>query len=96
MSLIILIIIELDDIRHDDYLEESGENISAEVATESFHDPEKLRNFQEWVRVELMKFHRKFVQNGLQKRITRKPQHAGEKIPEHKNFVGFRSRDFFI
>jgi hypothetical protein len=47
VSLIILTIIELDDIRHDDKLEETGENISAEVTPESFHDPKKLGNLQE-------------------------------------------------
>jgi hypothetical protein len=47
VSLIILTIIELDDIRHDDQLEETGKNVSTEVTSESFHDPEKLGNLQE-------------------------------------------------
>jgi hypothetical protein len=47
VSLVKLTIAELDDVRHDDQLEESGKNISAEVASESLHDLEKLGDFHE-------------------------------------------------
>jgi hypothetical protein len=47
VSLVKFTIAELDDVWHDDQLEESSKNISAEVASESFHDPKKLGDFQE-------------------------------------------------
>jgi hypothetical protein len=47
MSLVKFTIVEIDNIWHDDQLEESGKNISAEVAPESLHDPKELGDFQE-------------------------------------------------
>jgi hypothetical protein len=47
VSLVKLTIVELDDIWHDYQLEESGKNISAEIACKSLHDQEEFGDFQE-------------------------------------------------
>jgi hypothetical protein len=46
VSFVELTIIDLNDVEHDDQLEESCESISTKVA-EGFHDPNELGNFQE-------------------------------------------------
>jgi hypothetical protein len=45
MSFIELAIVDLNNIRHNDQLEESGENVSPEVAAKCPHDPNKLGHF---------------------------------------------------
>jgi hypothetical protein len=42
MSFIELVVINLNNIRHNHQLNESSENVSPEVAAESLHDPNKL------------------------------------------------------
>jgi hypothetical protein len=42
MSFIELVVINLNNIRHNHQLDESSENVSPEVAAESLHDPNKL------------------------------------------------------
>jgi hypothetical protein len=41
-----LTIVDLINVRHNNQLEESSENVSPKVATESLHDPNKLGNFK--------------------------------------------------
>jgi hypothetical protein len=47
VSFVELTVINLNDIWHDDQLKKSCESISTKVATEGFHDPNELGNFQE-------------------------------------------------
>jgi hypothetical protein len=47
VSFIELTVIDLNDVGHDDQLEESCESISTKVAAEGFHDPNEIGNFQE-------------------------------------------------
>jgi hypothetical protein len=42
MSFIELVVINLNNIRHNHQLNESSESVSPEVAAESLHDPNKL------------------------------------------------------
>jgi hypothetical protein len=66
-------IVNLNDIRHDNQLEKSGESINPKVAAESLHDPDKLRNFQERVRQKLMNLHGKSIHNCKKNRIAGEP-----------------------
>jgi hypothetical protein len=47
VSFVELTVIDLNDVWHDDQLEESCESINIKVTTEGFHDPNELGNFQE-------------------------------------------------
>jgi hypothetical protein len=46
VSLVVSAVVELDNVRHDDQLEQSSENVGTEVTPKSFHNPEKLGNLQ--------------------------------------------------
>jgi hypothetical protein len=46
VSLVVSVVIKLDNVRHDDQLEQSSENVGTVVASESFHDPKKLGKLQ--------------------------------------------------
>jgi hypothetical protein len=46
MSLVVLAVVELDNVRHNNELEQLSENISTEVTPESLHNPEKLGYFK--------------------------------------------------
>jgi hypothetical protein len=47
VSFIELTVVDLNNVRHNNQLEESGESVSPKVAAESPHDPNKLGHFQE-------------------------------------------------
>jgi hypothetical protein len=47
VSFVELTVIDLNDVGHDDQLEEAYESISTKVAAEGFHNPNELGNFQE-------------------------------------------------
>jgi hypothetical protein len=47
VSFVELTVVDLNDVEHDDQLEESCESINTKVAAEGFHDPNELGNFQE-------------------------------------------------
>jgi hypothetical protein len=47
VSFVELTVVDLNNVRHNNKLEESGESISPKVAAESPHDPNKLGHFQE-------------------------------------------------
>jgi hypothetical protein len=47
---VVLTVVELGNVWHDDQLEQSGEKISAEVTPESLRNPKKLGNVQKRVR----------------------------------------------
>jgi hypothetical protein len=49
VGFIVLAVAELDNIWHNNHLEQSGESISTEVTPESLHDPKELRYFQKRV-----------------------------------------------
>jgi hypothetical protein len=46
VSFVVSAVVELDNVQHDDHLEQLGENVSTKVTPKSFHNPEKLRNLQ--------------------------------------------------
>jgi hypothetical protein len=50
VGFVVLAVAELDNIQHNNQLEQSGENIRTKVTPESLHNPEKLRYFQKRVR----------------------------------------------
>jgi hypothetical protein len=41
VSLVVSVVVKLDNVRHDDQLEQSSKNVGTVVASESFHDPKK-------------------------------------------------------
>jgi hypothetical protein len=47
VSFVELTVVDLNNVRHNNQLEESGESVSLKVAAESPHDPNKLGQFQE-------------------------------------------------
>jgi hypothetical protein len=47
MSFIELIIVNLNNVRYDNQLEESRKNVSPKVAAKCLHDPNKLGHLQE-------------------------------------------------
>jgi hypothetical protein len=46
VSLVVLAAVELDNIWHNDQLEQTGKKVGAKVTPESFHNLEKLRDLQ--------------------------------------------------
>jgi hypothetical protein len=46
LRLVVLAVVEFDDVFLNDQFKQSRENISAEVASESLHDPEELGQLQ--------------------------------------------------
>jgi hypothetical protein len=47
VSFVEFTVIDLNNVRHNNQLEESGESVSPKVAAGSLHDPNKLGHFQE-------------------------------------------------
>jgi hypothetical protein len=47
VSFVVSAIVELDNVRHNDQLEQLGENVSTKVTPESFHNLKELKNLQE-------------------------------------------------
>jgi hypothetical protein len=47
VSFVELTVVDLNNVQHNNQLEESGESINPKVASESPHDPNKLGHFQE-------------------------------------------------